>query len=329
MRTLRSLVVLLVIFVAFYLGAHYWIRWRHTVTNDVAKISRLVECEPNELRLLEIQQSAEGKARELKFERVDQPEAGIPAVTQFGRSEWKFVSPLQGEADATILRRIASTLCELYDPIPLRAEDFQGNPPDGSRRLLAGFAGVGGFRSLQFEFGPLTANRSSVIRFLDGKNQRVLRVPLALFQESSLPPEAYQNLRVMRMEGDNVQVISLSIDGKERFSLERNGADGAVMVGGKVKGAGSDEARRFLNRLASLRGLGVEDPAYSSADCQKGKARAVVSFRGVAGKEEALRFDYGKGGMIMACSTGRSSKYRVHRDLLQYLDLSAKSVTAK
>lgn len=330
MRVLRRVLTLLVIFVAFYMGAHYWIRWRNTVTDDVTKISRLVECEPNGMRRLKLVREVGGKAEELRFERVDQPEPGLTPAMQFARSEWKYVSPFEGEADPVALRRVASVICELYDPVPMRKEDAQGGPgADGARALTASFSGPGGALDVAFEFGPLSGGgRSSAIRFQGGGSERTVGIPSQLFQAASLAPEAYRNYRVMRVEGDNVQVVSLAVDGKERFSLERNGADWSVLAGGKQR-PGSEAAGRFLNRLASLRAIGIEDPAYSPERCAQDKARAVVGLRAVAGREETLRFSYGKTGNMVACSTDRSTKFLVHRDLLKFLDVSAASVTAQ
>ncbi|MGG2324687.1 hypothetical protein, partial [Salmonella enterica] len=90
------------------------LRWKNTVYDDVTKIGRLVECQPNDFRSLEITLTGEGASGELRFERVDQPEAGVPAVTQVGRWRWRMVRPVRGEADADHVRRVASTICELY-----------------------------------------------------------------------------------------------------------------------------------------------------------------------------------------------------------------------
>ena len=69
---IRKSLGLLGLFIAFYLGAHYYIRWKNTVTDDVTKIGRLVECQPNDARELTLHQVTSGKAEELSFRRADE-----------------------------------------------------------------------------------------------------------------------------------------------------------------------------------------------------------------------------------------------------------------
>ena len=42
---------LFLIFIACYLGAHFYIRHKNTVYDDVSKIGRLIECEQNEFKI--------------------------------------------------------------------------------------------------------------------------------------------------------------------------------------------------------------------------------------------------------------------------------------
>jgi len=328
----RKIITLVVLFVVFYMSAHYYIRWKNTVTDDVTKISRLVECHPNDLRALRIQQrTEEGKPEELSFERVDQPQPGVPAVTAAERWEWKYVKPFPGEAEPVLIRRIASTICELYDPISLRDEDMKPDTMSHrhAERLEATLATKSGPQNYIFEFGAVSPDHSNVIRFTGPGGTRVLRIPDHFLQAASLTPEAYRNLRVMRLEADNVERAELKIDGKERFTLERAGADWKVLLGGKEKGEGSEEASRFINRVSTLRAIGVDSPEYSPKDCESSPAKAVLNMHGVAGREEILRFNYGKAGDVAACSSARTMKFRVHHDLLQFLDIPMKSVLAK
>lgn len=322
---------LLLIFVVSYLGAHYWIRWKNTVHDDVTKITKLVDCEPNDVRYISILQDVEGKGEELEFTRVDNAAPGVPPVVAFAEAEWKFLKPLTGEADATLLRRIASTLCELYDPTLLRAEDMVLSPPGkrSARKLRGGMKGKGDAETLAIEFGAVGPDRMSFISLSKERKQRFAKIPERFQQIASLPPAEYRSLQVMRMAGDNLQVATLKFNGKERFTLERSGAGWRVLVNGKETGAASEEANRFVNRLATLKGMEVLEPEYSPERCRQETARAELLVRGVAGREESLRFDYGRGGDISACSTGRSMKFRVHRDLLKYIDVQPRALIAK
>lgn len=326
----KKILAIVFLFVAFYMGAHFYIRWKNTVTDDVTKISRMVECQPNDLRSLVIQQAVEGKTEELRLERVDQPETGVPAVTAMARWEWRFTQPVTGEADPTLVRRIASTICELYDPIPVRPDDFhpEVSPNRLARRVEAKLVAEGKEQTVAFEFGVL-ADRNTVIRYHDGSGkERTYKIPDRFLQVASVPPEGLRNLRVMKIEADNVQQATLKIDGKERFTLERAGADWKVLQAGKEKGEGSEEAERFVNRLSTLRALDVESPAYSSSDCLAAKAKVVFSVHAIGGREETLRFDYGRGGDVAGCSTLGSQKFRVHRDLVKYLEIPVGKVLA-
>jgi len=312
-----------------YMGAHYWIRWKNTVHDDVTKISRLVDCEPNEVRSLSILQSAEGMQEELIFQRVDQAQSGVPSVVAYAGAEWKYVKPMLGEADSTLIRRVASTLCEIYDPIALRESDMK--PPEGegrkALRIAVGLEGKKKAENLSVEFGQVGPDRMNIVMVTSASiGKRVVKIPDRFLQSASLTPEQYRSLQVMRTNADNIQQATLKIDGKERFSLERAGADWKILAGGKA-GPASEEANRFVNRIATLKALDVLEPEHEPQRCRSGKA--VFEVRGIAGREEIVRFDYGRGGDIAACSTSRSMKFRVHRDLLKYLDVPAESLTKK
>lgn len=323
--------ILFLVLIASYLGAHYWIRWKNTVHDDVTKISRLVDCEPNDVRYLSIFQSTEGRVEELGFARTDTISPGTPSVVAFGESSWRYLSPFKGEADATLLRRLASTLCELYDPVLLRPEDMKYAPP-GKRvasKLVFGLGGKLGARAITFDLGAVGPDKLNFVLFTQDSKERVAKIPERFLMAASLPPEDFRSLQAMKIAADNVQVAKLKVDGKERFTLERAGAGWRVLLGEKELGQGSEEAARYINRLATLKALEVLEPEHSSQQCAAGKARAVLEVKGVANREESLRFDYGRGGDVSVCSTARTMKLRVHRDLLKYLDVPAKRLLAK
>lgn len=332
-KILKIVGVLFVVLVATYLGAHYWIRAKNTVRDDVSKVSSLVECEPNDVRSISITQVLNGKSEELEFSRVDQAAPGVPAASAYAQADWRYVKPSQGEADSTLLRRIASTVCELYDPIMLKdgIADKAGESSVRKAELLqVAFKGKSGEKKLSFQFGSPGADRMmTVVVKEDANEERAAKIPVQLLQAVSLPPEQYQSLQVMRTDADNIQTATLRIDGKERFTLERLGSDWKILENGKDKGAASEEANRFVNRLATLKAIGVMEPSYGPELCRTSKARAVLDVRGVAGREETVHFDYGRSGEVAVCSTARTMKFRVHRDLVKYLDVPAKSLVVK
>ena len=323
----RKIFTVVALFVVCYMAAHFYIRYKNTVTDDVSKIGRLVECQPNDARTITIWRNIEGRMEELRFERLDQPEPGLPAVTAVARWDWAMRAPSNGVADPTTMRRIASTLCELYDPVPVRAEEF--HPEILTRRLARRVVvSLDGGRTATVEFGAL-ADRSTVIRFSGIGPPRLVRITDRFLEVVSLPAGDYKNLRVMRLETDNIQSAKLTIDGKERFSLERAGADWKVLLRGKAVGDGSEEAMKFLNRISTLRGIGVEAEGFPPEKCAALKAYAVVSALGIAGRQETLRFDFGPKGDIMACSSLGAQEFRVHHDMAQFLDVPLKRVVVK
>lgn len=326
----RKLLALPAIFIVFYLGAHYYIRWKHTIRDDVTRLGRLVECEPNEFQAIQIDQEADGKTETVALEREDAPKPGMPAAAAVSRWEWRFTERLAGEADPVLVRRIASTICELYDPSPIRPGDF--------RPLRAGQAGRRVARKvnavlraergpvvLSFEFGD-PRGRLYPLRFDGPSGARHVMVADLFQRVSALSPAELRNMRVMRLDSDNVQQASLRINGEERFTLERAGSDWKVFVGGKEKGTGSEEAAKFLNRISTLRGLKISAVGYSSHDCARDKAAAVLSLRGIGGREETLRFAYGRAGSMAACSSLGTQRFVVHRDLLPFLDIPVTKV---
>mgnify|MGYP003349266913 FL=1 len=134
-----------------------------------------------------------------------------------------------------------------------------------------------GKRSFELQFGALRPDQTVEARLIrDGKPAGVFALPLILSQMVSLPNEAYRNLKVLRMEADNVQRAKLSIEGKERFTLERAGSDWKVFSGGRALGDGSEEAGRFLNRMTTLRGIGIAAEGQTSRDCDGMRARAKI-----------------------------------------------------
>ncbi|MGZ3651311.1 MAG: DUF4340 domain-containing protein [Bdellovibrionota bacterium] len=324
----RKILLLVVLFIACYMAAHFYIRYKNTVTDDVTKIGRLANCQPSDARTIKIEQFSDGKKQELFFERTDHPAAGIPAVAAMERWSWVMKAPSRGVADPTAIRRIASTLCELYDPTPVRPEEFRAEL--ATRRLArrVEFTMDSGAAS-SVEFGA-DQDRSTVIHYKGPEGDKMVRIPDRFLEVVSLPVAEFKNMRLMRLETDNIQKAELTIDGKERFTLERSGADWNVKLNGGLIGAGSEEAAKFLNRLSTLRGIRVMAEDFSAEKCAALKARAVVKAIDLMGQEEKVRFEYGKtGGSLTACSSLGAQEFEVHHDMLPFLDVPLKSVLLK
>jgi hypothetical protein len=312
----RKLLVLVLVFAAFYMGAHYYIRWRNTVTDDVSKISRLVECDPNEMKGLKIT-AADGS--EYSFTRADQPRAGLSPAAQLSFSEWQYDNPIKGEADASLMIRLATMFCEIYDPIPTDDAQFKAGATTAEKIFLRLEGGKApGEHSLQF--GPISGDRLNVVKYQGPGVERVVKIQPKILTLASLKPKDYLNTKVMRMSADNVMVATIFENQKEKFTLERQDDGWRVLRGGKLLGPGNEEAGKYINRLTTLKALRVNEEGLSPTACEAGSARMHVQLAGVGDRAETLYFQYQKKGDVAACNSAREALFVVHRDIIPYLE---------
>jgi hypothetical protein len=323
----RKIFAVVALFVVCYLGAHFYIRHKNTVTDDVTKVGRLASCQPNDARAITIEQRVEGKPVELRFERVDRPPPGVPSVTAVERWIWVMRTPVAGVADPATVRRIVSTMCGLYDPRDVRADEFR---PETATRRLAHRVEITfeNGKTSSVEFGAL-ADSATVVHYAGPEGERTVRIPQDFLQVTSRPTGEYKNLRVMRLDADNIQQTTLSIDGKERFTLERAGSDWKVLNDGKMLGQGSDEAGKFLNRVSTLLAIGVVSEDFPDERCAAIPTKVKVSLLDISGRQEVVRFAYGPAGDVLACSSMGAQEFKVHRDMVPYLEITPKSILKK
>lgn len=324
----KKIAIILLIFVCFYLGAHFYIRWKNQSTNDASKVTQLVQCDPNEVKGIKISQKG---GKELSFSRVDQPGAGVPPAAQLAAAEWKYESPLSGEADASVMIRFASMFCEIYDPAPTRDEEYAPGAAPVDHIVFQ--LGEKGDHTLRF--GKTAEERMVVTRYEGAGLARTVKIQPKIMQLASQEPAAYLNTRVMRMTADNVNVATVYHGSKESFSLERQGDGWRVMAGGKDIGQGNEEAQKFVNRLSTLKALKVDSEALSPANCERAQSKISVELAGVGGRKEALFFQYKpeakgkeKQSGVTVCNTARDALFTVHRDLIPYIELPAEKLKA-
>lgn len=321
---LRKSLILLLIFITVYLAAHFYIRGKNRATLDSVKVSKLIDCEQNQVRSIRVsQKNKSGKETILSFERTDQPAAGLPVAAQLAGAEWAYKSPLSGEADASILNRIAAKICEQYEPIPIRAEDV-GEPTasgDKSFAIKLEFQLTGDAQTRALRFGAIASDRQSMAEYTENNKSRFVKIAPELFNITSLPPADFLNLRVMKMNLDNIQRAAFFFDGKEKFILERAGADWTILSDSKFRGAASENAIKYVNRIGTLRAVGILSSEYTREQCAAGKHAIRVELSGVGERSEILQFDVvkNKEKYLSACSTERKALFRVHQDLLNYL----------
>lgn len=328
----RKITIILLIFVCFYLGAHFYIRWKNRVTDDSSKVTQLVQCDPNEVRGIKIFSRKGGKDTALSFSRVDQAEAGVPSAAQLSAAEWKYEAPLTGEADAAVMIRFASMFCEIYDPAPTRDEEYSEGTAPVDRVVFN--LGEKGEHTLRF--GKTAEERMVVTRY-EGPSgaSRTVKIQPKIMQLASQDPAAYLNTRVMRMSADNINVATVYYGAKEGFKLERQGEGWKVLVGGKEVGAGSEEAQKFVNRLTTLKALKVDAEALSPANCERAQSKISVELAGVGNRKEALFFQYRpepkgkeKASGVTVCNTARDALFTVHRDLIPYIEMPVEKLKA-
>lgn len=328
---LRKSMILLLIFITVYLAAHFYIRGKNRATLDSVKISKLIDCEQNQVRSIRIvQKNKSGKETTLSFERTDRAESGLPLAAQLARAEWEYKGPLSGEADVSMLGRMAAKVCELYEPTPLRAEELGEAPVRGENanasRLEFQLASDPVVHTLRF--GAIMTDRQNAVEYRAGDKVRYVKIAPELFNVASLAPEDFLNLRVMKMNLDNIQRGVFYFDGKEKFVLERAGADWAVLSDGKSRGSGSPGAVKYMNRIGTLKGVGVLNSEYPREKCEGGKHDIRIELSGVGERNEILQFDVvkNKEKYLSGCSTERKALFRVHQDLLKYLLVPVKDL---
>lgn len=317
----KKIGILLLIFIGFYLGAHFYLRWKNRIHVDTIKTTSLIDCQPNDVRGLKILQR-EGAAEQIVvFERVDQAEPGVPAAAQLAAAIWKESMPATGEANAVAVNRLASEVCELYDPIPQRAEEMVESKEAGRRaqRLEILLVKNGREEKHEIDFGLVGRDRKNVVRYRGDGNERTVKISPQLLQSASRAPKDYLNRRVLRVTTDNVQSARVLSGGKEKFSLERAGADWEVKSGGKAM-TPAIEVDRYLNILTTLEALEI-----SPAPCKPQPQTTTVELGIVGGKTETVEFGYGKSGNVQACSSRREGSFTVHREILKHLELAMRA----
>jgi hypothetical protein len=324
----KKIAIILLVFVCFYLGAHFYIRWKNKASDDVSKATQLVACDPNEVRTIKIFRKDD---KELSFTRADQAAAGVPPAAQLAAAEWKYESPLVGEADAAVMIHFASMFCEIYDPAPVRDEEF--TPGAGAADRIVFGLGEKGEHTLRF--GKAAEERMVVTRYEGNGSSRTVKMQPKIMQLASQEPGAYLNMRVMRMAADNINLATVYHGTKEIFTLERQGDGWRLMASGKEIGPGSEEAQKFVNRLSTLKALKVDSEALSPTNCERAQSKISVEFSGVGGRKEALFFQYKpeaknkkNPAIVTVCNTARDALFTVHRDLIPYIELSAGQLKA-
>lgn len=321
----KKILISLTILVALYLGLHFYLRHKRTITDDVTKLGRLAECDPNTISRIQINRDKES----VTYERKDEATAGTPASLSLSNSEWYATGTIKGEADSSLLSRFATMVCETYDPIPARESDF-AELPEPTKASIA-FSEIKEGKNINhlIGFGAQTSDRMTLIRYVspDG-GVKVFKIPTKLYQLVSQPAKSTLNRRVARVKSDNIMKMVVKNKKKEIFQLERTDSGWAVIEKNKNLGVSPEEADKFINRLTTLNAVEISSDGLSPQYCEPGSADWELQMSGVtaAMQAESVFFTVNKTGPLKACSSARNTLFFVHRDFLKYLQVSPKSL---
>ncbi len=315
----KKIAIILGIFVGFYLSAHYYIRWKNTVTDNVTKVKKIISCEPNDITSIKIVHSG-SNGTGLLIQRVDPKVPGAPAALQFEQSEWKILAEPKIEAEQSLTTGIAAKICEIYDPIPSKEEEFQ--QLGGAKVTLdVSAAKDGSESSWKLEFTGLGNDRLVVMKLSEGGGSpKYYKTAAKLFQLATLPQKEFVNTRLMRMQADNINRMSVGFAKGKSFRLERNAEGWDVFAGDKALGKGNEEAVRFVNRFTTLKAIAVNYEELNPNVCDPDKGSATVQIEGLNNRVELLSFHYGKNGPIKACNSQREAIFTIHRDFVPFLE---------
>ena len=317
---LKKIGYFLIAFVLAYAGGRGWVYFRERASRTTPLSVRLIDCDPNQVRGIRLL----GKdGNTLEFKRTDAPRAGVPSSAQLSASQWMMQGSPEQEADASVLSRLASMACDLYNPTPAEGETF-GESAGRTKTLELAVQkdDLSGVHSI--DFGPMTSDRQALVRYRGAAGDVQVHVTPKLVQLASLQPEEYRNLKVLRLNGDQVMMAAVFDGKKERFTLERDGAGWSIHQAGKKIANGGVPANQYVNRLGTLRGLSSK-PA-GGVKCETRPFKMKIALNAVGGREETLYLDYDKAGNLRGCDSARDTFFEVHRDLLKYVDVPAKSL---
>lgn len=289
------------------------------------KDNRLVACDPARIKLLRLVRTGKPTGDQtVEMQRTDTASAKAFEARVFDQMDWALTLPVSAEADVAVASRLAASLCETTDQIPVTDGEAADIQP--ANTLVAEEHTDGGVKQHTLHFASRLEGRQVRVWVGDPKEKRVFKVLAKLAGLIDAPAATFQNRKVARTLPNNVMQAAFSKKGKDVFTLDRNGADWQVVPAGRGAAQGSDEAEKYVNRVANLMALEVLSSGGSS-ECEE-KAVYRLAFAGIGGKKEILSFSApgqfgGKKGLL-ACSSLRKTAFLVHGDLLKYLDVDPK-----
>lgn len=311
---------------------------RHTGTSIEAPKPPLLGCVGPSIDHVEIlRRVADGSSEHLDFIRELPP--GVDKNSEAAATilaNWNMTLPVVSEANNSIIANLPNGLCDMRKEHDYKETDQPNalglDPPAAEVILHSGPK----FWSLRF---GTKREASSVIAAVkkdsDAQSWDTFWAPNKIEYLLQLPESEFQNRNVVKMWLDNIQALKLTINGKESFSLERQGADWIVKRGNKSIGPANDEATKFVNRLSSLQAVGWEDTNFAPDNCDKMQSVFTVSLEGVAGRKETIHFSapqkvkITKEPRMLTCNTARRALFHIHGDMEKYLRTDMQTLLSK
>ena len=316
-----------------------WI-WRSGVTARESEQYRIPPaCVSQDVRELTVEvahaESGGASPDSVRLVRTDTPDPDLPEAAVNLRASWEITEPNLGEADALFAQRIIGDLCYLPTAQRIERPDLSAlglENPRAQVKLEIDSLGPQPKVIWKFQFGSALPDRRVSLRIeRAGEPSLTYSIPDKFFQLLTVPADRFRNRRVLHMPLDRIDAVKVIADGRERFQLERAGADWRLLAGGKELPASTDAIVSFVNRLGTLRALEVLESRVSAEDCRKQAAAFELRFEGMDRSQETVRFGRPRDPSgenrerILACGSARRSLFGVHRDLWKYLNVGAES----
>ena len=135
------------------------------------------------------------------------------------------------------------------------------------------------------------------------------------------PMKSFQNHKLVNMFLGSINFARVNINKKEKFFVERNGNIWSVGIKNKYLGKSISKAEEFINRLATMRATNIVKTNINQEECSNMSTYIKIQLEGIRKKKEVLHFGKVNEGKnkILACSTGRTSLFHVHKNILDYI----------
>ncbi len=274
-------------------------------------------CVPHDIRSFTLMRlKSEGEERQIVFRRTDPVLRGVSESVKKLRAKWAIEMPITAEADANLVQRIVSSLCYIPRAFALRAGDAS-IPNNFPLRMEFFWADKGPPENWQFAFSNAPKSRRVVMRLRKGTEELFFSVPDFFMRLVGSQLLAYQNRRVMSAILDSVEVVTLKNKGQLKFTLERNGAEWLLIQEGKKNKLANESARKFVNRMATLRAVSVLQP-NRERDCSVNGSDYSIEVKGRYIPDELITFRMEKS---TACSSKRLETFSIHKDIENYLSV--------